>query len=72
METARRDDVVYERFVNFELLLAKAMAEGRVNGKYRCPVCGMRYRRKKESQNCCARPSPREERRGRKKRDWTA
>jgi hypothetical protein len=41
-------------YVKFNKLLAKATAEGRVDGKWRCPMCGMRFRTQVEAQNCCA------------------
>lgn len=30
-----------------------AIKEGRVNGKYRCPRCGMRSRIKSDALDCC-------------------
>ncbi len=41
--------------VTYEMLLKKAVREGRIGGKYRCPVCGMRYKREKEAADCCKR-----------------
>lgn len=43
-----------ENYVRFSKLLAKAAVEGRIDGKYRCQVCGMRYNNDAESANCCA------------------
>jgi hypothetical protein len=40
-------------YVRFSKLLAKAVSEGRVDGKFRCATCGMRYKNEPESQNCC-------------------
>lgn len=40
-------------FVKFERLLAKAESEGRIDGDFRCLVCGMRYLQKDEAENCC-------------------
>jgi hypothetical protein len=37
----------------FDMLLKKAEQEGRIGGKFRCPVCGMRFRREKEASECC-------------------
>jgi hypothetical protein len=37
----------------FEMLLKKAEQEGRLNGKYKCPVCGMRYKKEREALACC-------------------
>ena len=42
-----------ENYVKFSRLLAKATAEGRVDGKFRCPTCGMRYKNDAEAANCC-------------------
>ena len=44
-----------EQFVKFAKLLQKALMEGRVDGKHRCPVCGMRFNEERESFECCAR-----------------
>jgi uncharacterized protein (DUF2225 family) len=35
------------------MLLKKAEREGRVGGKYSCPVCGMRFRKEREAVDCC-------------------
>lgn len=43
-----------ESYVKFTKLLAKALNEGRVDGKFRCPVCGMRYNEEQNSMDCCA------------------
>ena len=37
----------------YELLLKKAVAEGRVGGISRCQVCGMRYNTAPEAARCC-------------------
>jgi len=37
----------------YELLLKKAVEEGRIGGPSRCRVCGMRYRDPDEAANCC-------------------
>ena len=37
----------------FEMLLKKAEQEGRVGGKYSCPVCGMRFKKEKDASSCC-------------------
>jgi len=37
----------------YELLLRKAVSEGRVGGGYRCQVCGMRYNSEPEATDCC-------------------
>ncbi|MGQ9604372.1 MAG: hypothetical protein ACUVUU_09265 [bacterium] len=41
--------------VSYEMLLRKAEEEGRIGGKYKCPVCGMRFKNEKEAQECCKR-----------------
>ena len=54
----RGDTLVLEQeetYVKFTRLLEKAQVEGRVDGPFRCPVCGMRFRAEKESADCCAR-----------------
>lgn len=38
----------------YDILLRKAIKEGRVGGKHRCPVCGMRFKSEKEASACCA------------------
>ena len=43
-----------DNYVKFTKLLARATAEGRIDGKHRCPTCGMRYRTDAEASNCCA------------------
>ena len=40
-------------YVKFHRLLAKAEAEGRLDGKFHCAVCGMRYLTAHEADNCC-------------------
>ncbi len=41
-------------YVKYSKLLAKAMDEGRVDGKHRCPVCGMRFNARRDAVLCCA------------------
>jgi hypothetical protein len=43
-----------DNYVKFSKLLARASAEGRIDGKHRCPTCGMRYKHEAEATNCCA------------------
>jgi len=48
-----------ENYVKFTKLLQKAESEGRINGLFRCGVCGMRYNEEQDSKDCCARvPRP--------------
>ncbi len=37
----------------YELLLKKAVEDGRVGGAHRCHVCGMRFNNDFDAQNCC-------------------
>ena len=37
----------------YEMLLEKAEREGRIGGKYTCRICGMKYRKEKDAQDCC-------------------
>ena len=37
----------------YELLLKKAVEEGRIGGSSRCRVCGMRYKSVAEASECC-------------------
>ena len=37
----------------YELLLRKAVEEGRIGGVYRCQVCGMRYKSSDDAASCC-------------------
>jgi hypothetical protein len=51
-----KDDEILVRdanYVKYERLLVKAEAEGRLDGRFRCLVCGMRYREKDEADACC-------------------
>ena len=43
-----------DNYVKFSKLLAKAESEGRIDGKFRCPTCGMRFKIDAEAANCCA------------------
>lgn len=56
MENGGADALVHEtddNYVKFSKLLARAVAEGRVDGKWRCGTCGMRFRTEADSVNCC-------------------
>ena len=37
----------------YDMLLKRAEREGRVGGKFRCSICGMRYKREREATECC-------------------
>ncbi|MBC8367193.1 hypothetical protein H8E52_07275 [bacterium] len=41
------------KYVKYHRLHAIAEREGRIDGKYRCPVCGMRYLAFDEADVCC-------------------
>jgi len=42
-----------KKFPTFEKLLEKAKKQGRVDGPFECPVCGMRFNSKEEADSCC-------------------
>ena len=42
-----------ENWVKFTKLLAKAAVEGRIDGKFRCRLCGMKYNSEAEAGTCC-------------------
>jgi hypothetical protein len=42
-----------KEYVKFVQLLKKAEEEGRLDGKYVCMLCGMRYQTKVEAEECC-------------------
>jgi hypothetical protein len=51
-----KDDDILVRdtsYVKYERLLVQAEAEGRLDGRFRCLVCGMRFREKDEAEACC-------------------
>jgi len=58
MEKQERSGVLVKdrEYVKYVQLLKKAEAEGRLDGKYQCPLCGMRYRTKIEAEECCRVP----------------
>ncbi len=43
-----------KHFVRYEQLIEKAEKEGRINGVFRCLVCGMRFNLKEEAEDCCS------------------
>jgi len=56
MSTAQREQEVLVReknFVKFDRLLARAEAEGRIDGPHKCLICGMRYLNREEADGCC-------------------
>ena len=40
-------------FVKYDQLIHRAEREGRINGRFRCLVCGMRYHDKDDADECC-------------------
>ncbi len=51
-----KEDILLQRdksYVKFHRLLAKAEAEGRLDGKFLCPVCGMKFLSPEEADDCC-------------------
>lgn len=56
MTRADKEDTLLQKdknYVKFHRLLAKAEAEGRLDGKHVCPVCGMRFLSAREADECC-------------------
>ena len=51
----KEDDVLVRdpNYVKYERLLLQAEAEGRIDGRFSCLVCGMRYRDKDDAEDCC-------------------
>jgi hypothetical protein len=39
----------------YDMLIKKAVKEGRVGGAHRCPICGMRSHTAAEADACCER-----------------
>ncbi len=40
-------------FVKYDQLIEKAAREGRIAGRFRCLVCGMKYNEKDDADECC-------------------
>lgn len=56
MEATRQEQDVLVReknFVKYDRLLARAEAEGRIDGPHKCLICGMRYLAKDDADQCC-------------------
>ena len=51
----KEDDILVRdpNYVKYERLLLKAEAEGRIDGRFTCLVCGMRYPHKDDAEDCC-------------------
>ncbi len=56
MEATQQEQDVLVReknFVKYDRLLARAEAEGRIDGPNKCLICGMRYLAKEDADQCC-------------------
>lgn len=42
-----------KKYVKFMQLLRKAEADGRLDGKFKCRVCGMLFQEKEQAEGCC-------------------
>ena len=53
--TSEKDSALVKEkpFVKYDQLILKAEREGRINGRFRCIVCGMRYLEKDSAEDCC-------------------
>jgi hypothetical protein len=51
-ETLSRD----REYVKYMQLLRRAGADGRLDGKYPCRLCGMKYHTKQQADVCCKIP----------------
>ena len=45
-----------KKYAKLHRQLAKAENEGRIDGKYRCPICSMRFVTFDEADGCCKLP----------------
>ncbi len=43
-------------YVRYLQLLRRAEADGRLDGKYPCKLCGMKYHTKQQADECCKHP----------------
>ncbi len=39
----------------YDILIKRAVKEGRLGGAHRCPICGMRYHTSPDADSCCER-----------------
>jgi hypothetical protein len=54
MSSEKDQALVKEKaFVKYERLLEQAETEGRISGRFRCIVCGMKYHEKDNAEDCC-------------------
>ena len=51
-----QNDAATKKYVKYHKLLSEAERHGRIDGRYRCPVCGMRYMTFDEADACCKLP----------------
>jgi len=42
-----------KEYVRYVQLLKKAESEGRLDGRYTCSLCGMKYQSAEEAEACC-------------------
>ena len=45
-----------KEYVRYQQLLRRAEVEGRLDGDFVCPLCGMKYHSKEEARDCCRSP----------------
>lgn len=45
-----------KEYVRYMQLLRRAEADGRLDGKYPCKLCGMKYHTKQKAADCCKNP----------------
>ncbi len=42
-----------KEYVRYDQLLKRAEEEGRLDGKYVCSLCGMKFHTEEEAKSCC-------------------
>lgn len=54
-DEAEGDQVLIKKrkYIKYDRLIEQAEAEGRINGKFKCLICGMRYSHRIDAVNCC-------------------
>jgi hypothetical protein len=45
-----------KEYVRYLQLLKRAEADGRLDGKYQCKLCGMKYHTQQQASDCCKNP----------------
>jgi hypothetical protein len=58
MGKPEKADLLYrdKEYVKYYQLLRRAVADGRMDGKYPCKLCGMKYHTKQQAADCCKIP----------------